>query len=179
MNGAETDLIHRAKEVARKVPVTFTEHMVDYGVESGQRAWGFTWREFLQYAQQGDSWRSAKENASIDTQKEDIRTRESHPTLYPGEVVGEIEASMEPVRQRRNMRELTGRAKANQQRQKRKEETYKNKRLRLAEGENGTRRVSERPEPRLGGGEWVLPPHMEDIMARRLMGGQDGRGMHR
>eukprot|EP00965_Chrysotila_dentata_P233290 6199508-Pleurochrysis_carterae.AAC.1 len=111
-----------------------------------------------------------------DMQKEDIHTRESHPTLYPGDMVGENEASMDPVRQRRNTIELTGRAKANQQRQERKEEIYKNRRLRLAEGENGTRRVSERPEPGIGGGEWELPPHTEDIMARRFMGGQDGRG---
>eukprot|EP00965_Chrysotila_dentata_P177239 5853554-Pleurochrysis_carterae.AAC.2 len=44
---------------------------------------------------------------------------------------------------------------------------------------NGTRRVSERPKQRLGGGEWELPPYNEDIAARRLLGGQDDRGMQR
>eukprot|EP00965_Chrysotila_dentata_P181787 6001098-Pleurochrysis_carterae.AAC.2 len=162
-----------------EAPVTFAEHMVDDGVEAGQLTWGFTWREFLKYAQRGDRGRSAKENASTDKLKEETRTRETHPTLYPGEVLGENEASGEPARHRRNLRELTDRAKANQHRRERKEETYKNKRLRLAEGENGTRRVSERPEPRLGGGEWELPPHREDRVARMLMEGQDSKGMYR
>eukprot|EP00965_Chrysotila_dentata_P177376 5858146-Pleurochrysis_carterae.AAC.1 len=179
MDGAEVDLIHKAKGLAIEVPVTFTEYMVDYGVDTEQRAWGLTWREFLNYAQQGDRGRSAIENANIDMQKEDISTRKAHPTLYPGEVVGENEASTEPVRQRRNMRELTGREKANQPRHERKEETYKNKRLRLAEGKDGTRRVSERPEPRLGGRDWELPPQTEDTRARELTGGQDGRGTYR
>eukprot|EP00965_Chrysotila_dentata_P185566 6126475-Pleurochrysis_carterae.AAC.2 len=76
------------------------------------------------------------------------------------------------------MRGLTDRARANQHRQERKEESYKNKRIRLAEGKNGiTRRVSERPEQRPGGGEWELPPYNEDIATRRVPGGQDGRGM--
>eukprot|EP00965_Chrysotila_dentata_P167070 5517080-Pleurochrysis_carterae.AAC.1 len=180
MNGAEADYIHKAKvELITEAPVTFAEHMIDDGVEAGQQTWGFTWREFLKYAQQGDRRRSAKENAGTDRQNEVIRTRESHPTLYPGEVVGESEASREPTRHRRNMIELTGRAKTNQYKKDRKEETYENKRLRLAEGENGTRRVSELPEPRLEGGEWEWPPHKEDKMARRLPGGQDGRGMYR
>eukprot|EP00965_Chrysotila_dentata_P086470 2853832-Pleurochrysis_carterae.AAC.1 len=61
------------------------EYMVDYGVDTEQRTWGLIWKEFLKYPQQGDRGRSAKENASIDMQREDIRTRESHPTLYPGE----------------------------------------------------------------------------------------------
>eukprot|EP00965_Chrysotila_dentata_P220116 6191583-Pleurochrysis_carterae.AAC.4 len=133
-----------------EAPVSFAEHMVDHGVEAGQQTRGFTWREFLKYAhQKGDRGRSAKENASTDKQNEETRPRESHPTLYPGEVVGENEASREPIRQRRNMRKLTGRAKVNQHRRERKEETYENKRIRLAEGESGTRRVSERPELRL------------------------------
>eukprot|EP00965_Chrysotila_dentata_P185021 6108057-Pleurochrysis_carterae.AAC.1 len=134
MNGAEADLIHRARELIMEEPVTFAEHMLDYGMEAGQQSWSFIWREFLKYAQRGDRGRSAEENAGT------------------GEVVGENEARVEPARQRRNMRGLTDRAKTNQHRQERKEETHKNRRLRLAEGENGTRRVSERPEQRLGGG---------------------------
>eukprot|EP00965_Chrysotila_dentata_P128484 4247852-Pleurochrysis_carterae.AAC.1 len=51
--------------------------------------------------------------------------------------------------------------------------------MRLIEGGNGTRRVSDRPEQRPGGGEWELPPLHEDIEARRLMGGLDGRGVQR
>eukprot|EP00965_Chrysotila_dentata_P222026 6192721-Pleurochrysis_carterae.AAC.4 len=179
MSGAEADFIYKAKELIREVPVNFAEHMANDGVEAGQQTWGFTWREFPKYAQQGDKGRSAEENADTDRQIEETRTKESHPTLYPGEVVGENEASGEPTRHRRNMTELTGRAKANQHRKERKEETHKNKRLRLAEGENGTRGVSERPELRPGGGKWVLPPHREDKVARRLMGGQDGRGKYR
>eukprot|EP00965_Chrysotila_dentata_P073554 2429497-Pleurochrysis_carterae.AAC.1 len=112
-------------------------------------------------------------------QREDIRTRESHPTLYPGEVVGESEDGVGTVHKRRNMRELTGRAKGNQQRREKKEETNRNKRIRLAEGENGTRRVSEPPDPRPGGGDWELPPHTEDIAARGLIEGQDSKGIHR
>eukprot|EP00965_Chrysotila_dentata_P222748 6193155-Pleurochrysis_carterae.AAC.1 len=156
MSGAEADYIHRAKELIMEAPVTF-----------------------LKYAQEGDRGRSAKENAGTDGQNEEIWTRESYPKLYPGEVVGENEASREPTRHRRNMAELTGRAKANQHRKDRKEEKHKNKRLRLAEGENSTRRVQERPELRLGGGEWEWPPHREDKVARRFLGGQDGRGLYK
>eukprot|EP00965_Chrysotila_dentata_P186749 6166058-Pleurochrysis_carterae.AAC.1 len=114
--------------------------MIDYGVEAGQHSWSFTWREFLKYAQRGDRGSSAKKNARIDKQRKETCFREPHPTLYPGEVVGKNEAHMEPGRQRRNMRGLTDRARANQNRQERKEETYKNKRTRLAEGKNGTRK---------------------------------------
>eukprot|EP00965_Chrysotila_dentata_P213555 6187691-Pleurochrysis_carterae.AAC.1 len=71
---------------------------------------------------------------------------------------------------------LTDRARTDQHRRERKEETHKNKRTRLASGENSTRRVSEQPEQRLGGGEWELKV---DIAARRLLGGRDGKGMHR
>eukprot|EP00965_Chrysotila_dentata_P061282 2030580-Pleurochrysis_carterae.AAC.1 len=176
MNGAEADLIHKAKEQTRVVPGTFAEYMVDYGIDTKQQTWGHIWKKFLKYAQQGDRGRSAKENASKDTRKEDIHNREPHPTLYPGEVVGENGHSKEPVRHRRKTGELTGRAKTNQQRRERKEETYKNKRLRLAEGESGTRRVSGKPEPRLRGGGLELPPYTEDTTARGLMGRQDGKG---
>eukprot|EP00965_Chrysotila_dentata_P026231 869965-Pleurochrysis_carterae.AAC.1 len=77
------------------------------------------------------------------------------------------------------MRGLTDRAKANQHRRERKGETYEDKRIRLAKGEDGTGRVSERPEHRPGGGEWKLPPSRTDISARKLIGGQDGRGRRR
>eukprot|EP00965_Chrysotila_dentata_P205272 6182862-Pleurochrysis_carterae.AAC.1 len=177
MEGAEVDLIHRAKEQVREVPVTFMEYMVDYGIDTEQQTWGLIWKEFLKYAQQGDRGRAAEENACIDTQREHIRTRESHPTLYPGEVVGE--SGVGTVHKRRNIREFTGRAKANQQKREKKEENNRNKRIRLAEGANGTRKVSERPDPRPGGGEWEMPPHTEDIAARRLIGGQDSKGIHR
>eukprot|EP00965_Chrysotila_dentata_P116415 3848349-Pleurochrysis_carterae.AAC.1 len=180
MSGAEAELIHRARELIMEGPVTFAEHMIDYGVVEGQQTWSFTCKEFLKYAQRGHRGRSARENAKIGEQKKETSTRESHPTLYPGEVlVGENEGGREPGRQRRNMRRLTDRAKANQHRQERKEETHKNKRIRLANGENGTRRVSEQPKQRPGGGEWELPPLKADIAAWRLLGGRDGRGTHR
>eukprot|EP00965_Chrysotila_dentata_P116067 3837035-Pleurochrysis_carterae.AAC.1 len=89
MNVAEADLIHRARELIMEGPVTFAKHMIDYGVKAEQHSWGFTWRVFLKYAQRGDSGRSSKKNARIDEQKKETCTRESHPTLYPGEVVGE------------------------------------------------------------------------------------------
>eukprot|EP00965_Chrysotila_dentata_P110785 3660955-Pleurochrysis_carterae.AAC.1 len=74
-------------------------------------------------------------------QKEEIRIREPHPTLYPGEVEGENEEGGEPGgHRRRNMRGLTDRAKNNQHRRERREETYKNKKIRLMEGGNGTRK---------------------------------------
>eukprot|EP00965_Chrysotila_dentata_P245742 6206746-Pleurochrysis_carterae.AAC.2 len=110
----------------------------------------------------------------MDSRKEDVNNRETHPTLYPGEVVGENGDSKEPVRHRRSIGKLTGRAKTNQQRRERNEEIHKNKRLRLAEGESGSRRVSEKPEPRQGGGELQLPQYTVDTRtARGLMGGQD------
>eukprot|EP00965_Chrysotila_dentata_P107746 3559061-Pleurochrysis_carterae.AAC.1 len=77
------------------------------------------------------------------------------------------------------MRELTDRAKANQHRQERREDIYRNKRIRLVEGENGIRKVSDRPGQRLGGREWELPSLKEDIDARKLIGGRDGRGVQR
>eukprot|EP00965_Chrysotila_dentata_P062675 2076699-Pleurochrysis_carterae.AAC.1 len=113
----------------------------------------------------------------MDEQKDETRTRESHPTLYPGEVEGEDEEK--PGHQRRNMKGLSDRAKANLHKRERREDTYKNKRIRLVEGGNGTLRVLDRPGQRLGGGEWELPPLRKDIEARRLMGGRDGRGVQR
>eukprot|EP00965_Chrysotila_dentata_P203844 6181982-Pleurochrysis_carterae.AAC.4 len=61
-----------------------------------QRSWSFFWRGFLKCVQRGDRGRSANENARIGKQKKETRTREPHPTLYPGEVVGEDEACREP-----------------------------------------------------------------------------------
>eukprot|EP00965_Chrysotila_dentata_P058321 1933845-Pleurochrysis_carterae.AAC.1 len=106
-----------------------------------------------------------------------LTTRESHPTLYPGKVEGEDEE--EPGHQRRNMKGLTDRAKANLHKRERKQDTYRNKRIRLVEGGNDIRRVSDRPGQRLGGGEWELPPLRKDTEARKLMGGRDGRGVQK
>eukprot|EP00965_Chrysotila_dentata_P235682 6200897-Pleurochrysis_carterae.AAC.1 len=74
------------------------------------------------------------------------------------------------------MKGLSDGVKANLHERERREDTYKNKRIRIVEGGNGIRRVSDRPGQRLGGGEWELPPLRNDIEARRLMGGRDGRG---
>eukprot|EP00965_Chrysotila_dentata_P118054 3902043-Pleurochrysis_carterae.AAC.1 len=179
MNRTEADSILKARELIMEGPVTFAEHMIDSGIEAEQHSWGFTWSEFLKYAQRGGRGRSAKENAKIDEQRETTRNRESHPTLYPGEVEGENDECGEPGQQKRSMRGLTDRARTSQQRRERRVETHKNKRTRLAEGGHGTRKVSDRPEQRLGGGEWELPPLHEDIAARRLMGGHDGRRVQR
>eukprot|EP00965_Chrysotila_dentata_P011491 375992-Pleurochrysis_carterae.AAC.1 len=51
--------------------------------------------------------------------------------------------------------------------------------MRLIKGGEGTRKVSDRPEQRSGGGEWELPPQHVDRDARRLIGGLDGRGAQR
>eukprot|EP00965_Chrysotila_dentata_P105387 3480323-Pleurochrysis_carterae.AAC.1 len=142
MNGAEADLIFKARELITEEPTTFAEYMIDYGIEATQSTWGYTWKEFLKYAQKGDKGRSAKENTRIDEQNKEVRnsTRETHPTLYPGEVVGEKEEGREPGQPRRNMRELTDRAKNNQRRRDRGEDIYKNKKTRLVEEEDGTRK---------------------------------------
>eukprot|EP00965_Chrysotila_dentata_P124822 4126795-Pleurochrysis_carterae.AAC.2 len=150
MNGAEATIIHREKELTAEGPVTFAGYMIDYGVYAEQQTWENTWREFLQYAQKGDKGRSAKENAKIDEQSRDINSREIHPTLYPGKVENENEEKAETGHRTRNMSKLTDRAKANQDRRERKGETHEHKRLRLAKGDYGTRRVSEQPEQRPG-----------------------------
>eukprot|EP00965_Chrysotila_dentata_P007043 229319-Pleurochrysis_carterae.AAC.2 len=141
MNGAEAEFLCKAKELITEGPVTFAEHMIDHGIQAEPHSWGFTWREFLKYAQGGDRGRLAKENARTNERKEEIQIREPHPTLYPGEVEGEDE--VEPGNRRRNVRELTDRAKANQHRQERRKHTYRNKRIRLVEGGNGLRKVSD------------------------------------
>eukprot|EP00965_Chrysotila_dentata_P160878 5312491-Pleurochrysis_carterae.AAC.2 len=153
--------------------------MIDYGIRAEQHSWSLTWREFLNYAQRGDRGRSAKENVRIEEQREELRVREPHPTLYPGEVEGESEESRERGHQRRNKRELTNRARTNQHRRERREETHYDKKMRILEGGEGTRRVSDRPEQRPGGGEWELPPLHADMDARRCIGGLDGRGVQK
>eukprot|EP00965_Chrysotila_dentata_P104725 3459026-Pleurochrysis_carterae.AAC.1 len=153
--------------------------MIDYGIEAEQYSWSFTWREFLNYAQRGDRGKSARENIRIDEQRGRARIREPHPTLYPGEVEGEQVEGGESKHQRRNKGELTNRARVNQHRRERREETYYGKKMRLIEGGDGTRKVSDRPGQKPGGGEWELPPIHEDIEARKLIGGLDGRGAHR
>eukprot|EP00965_Chrysotila_dentata_P185019 6107846-Pleurochrysis_carterae.AAC.1 len=179
MNGGEADSILKARELITEGPVTFAEHMIDYGLEAEQYSWSLTWREFLNYAQRGERGESAKENVRIEEQREETRTREPHPTLYPGEVEGENEEGGERGQQRRNRRDLTNRARTNQHKRERRKETYYGKKMRLIEGGDGTRKVSDRPEQKPGGGEWELPPLHEDTDARKLIGGLDGRGVQR
>eukprot|EP00965_Chrysotila_dentata_P170107 5614640-Pleurochrysis_carterae.AAC.1 len=157
MNGPDAALIHREREQSNS------------GRTSHVRG----------YAQRGDKGRSARENAGIDGQRRDTSRRESQPTLYPGKVADENESQAETSIRTRNMRGLTERAKANQYRRERKGETHENKRLRLAKGDHGTRRVSDQPEQRPGGGKWEIPTHKTDTEARELLGGYDGRGKHR
>eukprot|EP00965_Chrysotila_dentata_P114722 3791689-Pleurochrysis_carterae.AAC.1 len=115
----------------------------------------------------------------MDAHKEEIRLREPYPTLYPGEVEGENEEGGESENRRRDRRELTDRARTNQHKRERRRETHYEKRMRLIEGGDSTRKVSDRPEQRPGGGEWVLTTPHEDTEARRLIGGPDGRGGQR
>eukprot|EP00965_Chrysotila_dentata_P117752 3891085-Pleurochrysis_carterae.AAC.1 len=113
----------------------------------------------------------------MDKRIEDVRSREPYPTLYPGELEGEDES--EPGHIRRNMKGLTDRAKDNLHKRGTREDKYKDKRTKLAEGGSGVRKVSDRPGQRPGGLEWELPPHKEDTEARGLIGGRDGRGGQR
>eukprot|EP00965_Chrysotila_dentata_P075480 2492776-Pleurochrysis_carterae.AAC.1 len=85
MNGTEADFIFKAREMVMERPVTFAEYMVDDGIEAEQHSWNHIWREFLKYAQKGDRGGLARENARMDGQKDEMRSREPHPTLYPGE----------------------------------------------------------------------------------------------
>eukprot|EP00965_Chrysotila_dentata_P133712 4422245-Pleurochrysis_carterae.AAC.1 len=71
MNGAESDLIFKAREQVTEEPAMFAEYMIDYGIEATQSTWGSTWKEFLKYAQKGNKGRSAKENARIDEQNKE------------------------------------------------------------------------------------------------------------
>eukprot|EP00965_Chrysotila_dentata_P258489 6213237-Pleurochrysis_carterae.AAC.1 len=110
--------------------VTFAKHIREYGVEARQQTWGYTWGEFLKYAQRGDRGEIAKENAKIHAEMTVASTREPYPTLYPGVVVGGAEACKETGLQRKNMGVLTDRARANQHRQERNDKTYRDKRIR-------------------------------------------------
>eukprot|EP00965_Chrysotila_dentata_P059356 1969710-Pleurochrysis_carterae.AAC.1 len=74
------------------------------------------------------------------------------------------------------MTRLTERARDNKNKQDRKGETYGEKRARLASGGEGTRLVSDKPTRKEGGGEWEIPAGREDTVARKLLGGHDGRG---
>eukprot|EP00965_Chrysotila_dentata_P213789 6187837-Pleurochrysis_carterae.AAC.1 len=71
MNGGEIDSILKERELVKEGPVTFADHMTDYGIEAEQHSWNFTWREFLNYAQSGDRGKLAKENVRIDEQREE------------------------------------------------------------------------------------------------------------
>eukprot|EP00965_Chrysotila_dentata_P118790 3927968-Pleurochrysis_carterae.AAC.1 len=152
MDGTNARIIHQMRELLMERTATFTEHMKDYGVEADPRSWGGIWKEFLEYAQQGNREEAASENASIEEVALETNNREPYPTLYPGEVVEEAGYGGDTERRRRDMQALTNRARTNQHKRERKEETHKEKRLRLAKEETGTRIVSEKPEQKLGGG---------------------------
>eukprot|EP00965_Chrysotila_dentata_P081584 2693702-Pleurochrysis_carterae.AAC.2 len=85
MNGAEAEFKFKAKELITEGLLTFAEHMIDHGIEAEPHSWGFTWREFLKYAQRGDRGKLAKENVRMNERKDEMQIREPHPTLYPGE----------------------------------------------------------------------------------------------
>eukprot|EP00965_Chrysotila_dentata_P102562 3385922-Pleurochrysis_carterae.AAC.1 len=164
MSGTDAQTIHKARELIAESIVTFTEYMKDEGVDDTySRGTG------------GDS----QENIRISEETAETRVREPYPTLYPGEVVGDTETNKEAGRRRQNMGQLTDRAWNNKHRQERRSETQREKRMRLAKGEDGTRVVSGAPERKIGGGWWDMPPRQEDTAARRLLGGQDGRGTYR
>eukprot|EP00965_Chrysotila_dentata_P224489 6194199-Pleurochrysis_carterae.AAC.2 len=178
INGADAQTVHKARELITESIVTFTEHIKDDGVDGTQKSWNHTWCEILRYAQWGERRRTAKENArSRSEETDETRVKEPCLTLYPGEVVGDKETNKEIERRRQNMGQLTDRAKNNKHRQERRNETQREKRMRLAKGENGTRKVSDAPERKIGGGEWKMLPRQEDTAARRLLG-QDERGRH-
>eukprot|EP00965_Chrysotila_dentata_P260353 6213875-Pleurochrysis_carterae.AAC.1 len=144
------------------------EHMKDEGIDGTQKCWNHTWREFLsRYAQRGDKRGTAKENVRISEETDEIR-----------EIGGDAETNRGTGRCRQNMGQLTDRARNNKHRQERRNETQREKRMRLAKGENGRRVVSDVPERKIGGGEWEMLPRQEDTAARRLLGGQDRRGTY-
>eukprot|EP00965_Chrysotila_dentata_P182177 6015908-Pleurochrysis_carterae.AAC.1 len=163
MKGTDADKIYKEREFVRESRTTFAEHMRDDGIEAAQTTWDYTWREFLLYAQRGDGGKIAKENVIIDGGGELKKDREPHPTLYPGEVVGNSEVGEETRMRGRNMARLTERARDNKRKQDRKGETYGEKRARLARGGEGSR---------------LIPAGREDTVARKLLGGHDGRGRY-
>eukprot|EP00965_Chrysotila_dentata_P155727 5146486-Pleurochrysis_carterae.AAC.1 len=69
--------------------------MRDYGVEAEPQSSGEIWREFIAYAQQGNREDAASENTPIEKVTIEENNREPFPTLYPGEVVGEMESDKE------------------------------------------------------------------------------------
>eukprot|EP00965_Chrysotila_dentata_P112202 3709294-Pleurochrysis_carterae.AAC.1 len=77
------------------------------------------------------------------------------------------------------MGQLTDRARDNKHRQDRRNESQKEKRMRLAKGGEGTRIVSDKPERKMGGGEWKMLLRQEDTAAKKLLRGQDERGSYR
>eukprot|EP00965_Chrysotila_dentata_P115588 3819958-Pleurochrysis_carterae.AAC.2 len=109
--------------------------MIDLGINADQRSWGPIWREFLKYAQSGEKGKSAKENVGMDKRMEDERSTEPYPALYPGQLEGEDEG--EPGHIRRKTKGLTDRAKDNLHKRETREDKYKSKRTRLAEGGSG------------------------------------------
>eukprot|EP00965_Chrysotila_dentata_P069603 2299054-Pleurochrysis_carterae.AAC.2 len=122
MNGADALTIHKARDLIVENTVTFTE---------------------------GET---AKENVRIGEETDEIRVREPYPTLYPGEVTGETETNRGNGRGRPNMGQLTDRARNTKHRQERRNETQREKKMRLAKRENGTRVISNVPEKKIGGG---------------------------
>eukprot|EP00965_Chrysotila_dentata_P026314 872136-Pleurochrysis_carterae.AAC.4 len=180
MNGADAQTIHKARDLIAESIVTFTEHMKDEGIDGTQKCWNHTWHEFLRYAQRGERGGTAKENVRIREETDEIRVREPYLTLYPGEMVGNAETNRGIGRCRqKNMGQLTDCARNNEHRQERRNQTQREKRMRFAKGENGTKVFSDAPERKIGGGEWEMLPRQEDTTARRLLGGQDRRGTHR
>eukprot|EP00965_Chrysotila_dentata_P261085 6214132-Pleurochrysis_carterae.AAC.5 len=176
---ALAETIHKTRELMMESIVTFSEYMRDDG-KDGQQQRGHTWNEFLKYAKRRDRGGMASENVTGKEARIEASDREPYPTLYPGEVVGEAEASEEPGRYpRKNMRPLTDRARTNEHRQERKDEKHTEKRIRLAKREDGTRIVSGKSENKIEGGEWETLPRKEDTAARRLLGGHDGGGTYR
>eukprot|EP00965_Chrysotila_dentata_P010680 347371-Pleurochrysis_carterae.AAC.2 len=107
-----------------------------------------------------------------------VQDRESHPTLYPGEVVGAPDTEGVIRIRGRNMTRLTERARNNKHKHERKGETHTEKRTRPAKGREGTRLVSVKPVMKDGGGEWEEPARREDTTARKLLGWHDGKGKH-
>eukprot|EP00965_Chrysotila_dentata_P140386 4641114-Pleurochrysis_carterae.AAC.2 len=78
------------------------------------------------------------------------------------------------------MQGLTDRARTNQHRQERKKETHRDKRIRLAKGEKRKRHENSLGKTRTkAGGEWELLQRKKDTAARRLIGGQEGKGTYK
>eukprot|EP00965_Chrysotila_dentata_P031911 1063965-Pleurochrysis_carterae.AAC.1 len=135
MDGTNAKIVHEMREILMERTATSTEHMRDYGVEADPQSWVDIWRKILTYAQQGNRGEAAKENAPIGEIITEETIRESYPTLYPGEVRGETTNDKDTGRRRRDLQVLTNRARNNQHKQKRREETHKEKRIRSTKEE--------------------------------------------